>query len=90
MTETTLLTKLGNIYDVVANVIETVSTDASLSISHRQVKVISIDKTGKIDVANIKYVEWYLYLAGLAGEKIFLLKKDGIDAVDDVLNKTPA
>jgi len=90
MTETTLMTKLGNIYDVVANTITTVSTDATLSISQRQVKVMSIDKTGKIDVANIKYIDWYIYNAGHETEKIFLIKKDGIDAVDDFLNKLPA
>jgi hypothetical protein len=85
-TEAQVMTKLTAIYFVVSSTIETIGTIPDLFLTKRTIKVFKTDTEGKVPIGDIKYLEWYTYKLGVAGEEsVFLTKKSEIDVVDDIL-----
>jgi len=87
MTEAELIAKISSIYFTIAKTIGTVSEEPELSLARRCAKVVVVDLTKTVPIADIKFVEWYLYEGGTGKEAVFLIKKDPTEPVDDVLAK---
>jgi len=88
MTEAEVMIQLRSIYALVTDPV-TIGQESGMPVTKRMVKVVTVDTAGKIPVADIKYLEWYSYNLGVAGEAVYLTQKSNVDLIEDIQNKLP-